>query len=88
MQKLVGDSLKRMEILGYMQRDFAEYTWCLRTLGRRLRCFNIYKMDKNFPIGEAQQVVLKEISGPVLLLGYYQHYHQLYVPSLHCHGRC
>ena len=88
MQKLVGDSLKRTEILGYMQHDFAEYTWCLSTLGRRLRCFNIYKMDKNISIEEAQRVVLKEISGPVLPLGYYQHYHQLNVPSLHCHGRC
>ena len=43
LRTLVGDNLKRTETLDYMQRDFLEYPWSLRTLDRRLRYFNIYK---------------------------------------------
>ena len=68
-----------------MQRDFLEYAWNLRTLGRRLRYFNIYKTDKNVLVEEVQQVVVEESSGPGRLLGYraihakIQQYHQLNV---------
>ena len=86
LRKLVGDNLKRTEILDYMQRDFPEYAWSLRTLDRRLRYFNIYKTDKNVSAEEIQRVVLEEISGPGRLLGYramhakIRQYHQLNVP--------
>ena len=86
LRKLVGDNLKRTEILDYMLRDFPEYAWSLRTLDRRLRYFDIYKMDKHVSVEEVQQMVLKEISGPGRLLGYramhskIRQYHQLNVP--------
>ena len=52
LRKLVGDNLKRTEILDYMQRDFPGYAWSLRTLDRRIRYFNIYKTDKNVSVEE------------------------------------
>ena len=60
--------------------------WSLRTLDRRLRYFNIYKRNKNVSKGEAQRVVLEEMSGPERLLGYralhaeIRQYHHLNVP--------
>ena len=70
MQTLLGDNLKRTEVLDYIHRGFPVYSWNLRTVDRRLRYFNIYKTDKNVPVKEVQQVVLEEISGPGRLLGY------------------
>ena len=72
--------------LDYMQRDFPEYTWSLRTLDRRLRYFNIYRTDKNVSVEVVQRIALEEISGPGCLLGYramhakIRQYHQLNVP--------
>ena len=86
LRKLVGDNLKRTEILDCMQRDFPEYAWNLRTLDRHLKYFNIYKTDKNISVEEVQRVALEEISGPGRLLGYramhakIQQYRQLNVP--------
>ena len=85
LRKLVGDNLKQTEILNYMERDFSEYAWSLRTSDRRLRYFNIYKTDKNVSIEEVQRVILEEISGPGRLLEYRaihaktRWYHQLNV---------
>ena len=45
LRKLERYNLKRTEILDYMQRDFPKHAWILRTLGRRLRYFNMYKTD-------------------------------------------
>ena len=50
LRKLIGDNLKRMDILDYMQRDLPEYVWSLRTTDRRFRYFNIYKTDKNVSV--------------------------------------
>ena len=92
LRKLVGDNLKRTEILDYMQRDFPEYAWSLRTLDRRLRYFNICKTDKNVSVEEVQQVVLEEISRPGRLLRYramhskIRQYHQLNVPRALVHA--
>ena len=50
LRKLIGDNLKRMDILDYMQGDLPEYVWSLRTPDRRFRYFNIYKTDKNVSV--------------------------------------
>ena len=86
LRKLAGDNLRLTEMSDYMQPDFPEYAWSLRTLDRRLRYSNIYKTGKNVTIEEVQRVVLNETSGPGHLLGYrpmhvkIRQYHQLNVP--------
>ena len=59
LRKLAGDNLKWTEILDYMERDFPDYAWSLRTLDGRLRYSNIYKTDKNISVEEVQWVVLE-----------------------------
>ena len=70
LRKLERYNLKRTEILDYMQRDFPKHAWILRTLGRRLRYFNMYKTDQNVSVEEVQRIILEEILGPWCLLGY------------------
>jgi hypothetical protein len=40
--KYVEERMQRTEILDFMQRDYPNYKWSLRSLDRRLR-FNKYK---------------------------------------------
>jgi len=68
--KYVRQLLQREEILSFVQRDFAQYAWSIRSLDRRLRYFDIFYSDKNVTVGEVRQAVAKEIDGPGKLLGY------------------
>ncbi len=68
--KLVDKSLKRTEILSFVERDFPLYSWSLRSLDRRLCHFNIYYQHRNVTVAEVQHAVGNELEGPGKLLGY------------------
>ncbi len=62
--------LQREEVLSFVQRDFPEYPWSLRTLDRRLRHFSIYRSDRNANLQDLRSAVESELNGPGKLLGY------------------
>lgn len=70
MEKYVRQGLTREEVLDFLESDFPEYTWSIRTLDRRLRYFDIYYNDKNIQLEEVKDAVEKELQGPGKLLGY------------------
>jgi len=43
----VRQNLPRKELLDFVKLEFAQYTWSLPTLDRRLRHFDIHHVDKN-----------------------------------------
>ena len=59
-----------MEVLDFLQRDFPQYPWSLRSLDRRLRHFEINYNDANVKVDEVVEAVQKELEGPGKLLGY------------------
>lgn len=70
LRKFVEEGMQRLEILDFMQRDYSNYRWSLRTLDRRLRHFNIKYIDERVCIDVAREAVRKELEGPGALLGY------------------
>ena len=42
MERYVRHGYKREEALDFLKRDFPMYPWSIRSLDRRLRCFEIY----------------------------------------------
>ena len=70
LSKYVADNLQRHEILDYMRRDFSEYAWSMRTLDRRMRHYNIFKVDKDVSVEDVKTAVKEEIDGACRLLGY------------------
>lgn len=68
--KYVEERMQRTEILDFMQRDYPNYKWSLRSLDRRLRYFDIKYIDANVCIDDAREAVRKELEGPGKLLGY------------------
>ena len=70
LEKYVRQGLKRDEILNFMERDFGEYAWSLRTLDRRMRHFDIRYTDTDVTVEEVTSAVRKELDGPGKLLGY------------------
>ena len=68
--KYVQQGLKRVEVLDFLQRDFPQYPWSLRSLDRRLRHFEINYNDANVKVDEVVEAVQKELEGPGKLLGY------------------
>ena len=70
LQKYVRQGLKRDEILNFMERDFGDYAWSLRTLDRRMRHFDIRYTNTDVTVEEVKSAVRKELDGPGKLLGY------------------
>ena len=70
LKKYVARGHQRNEILNYMMRDFAKYSWSIRTLDRRMRHFNIYYHDKNVSVNTLKEAVKDQLNGPGKLLGY------------------
>ena len=62
--------LERTEILSYMNRDFAQYAWSIRSLDRRINYFEIKRHERNITVDEVKNVVALECEGPGKLLGY------------------
>ena len=53
-----------------MERDFNQYAWSKRTLERRLRHFEISRVDWEVSVDRVKDAVRKELQGPGKLLGY------------------
>ena len=70
LNKYVRENLQRNEILDFMQRDYPNYPWSLRTLDRRLRHFEINYVNYNVTVDEVKKAVKEQLEGPGQLLGY------------------
>ena len=65
----VSQGLQRSEILSFLEQDFPEYTWSVRTLDRRMRHFNIYYTDRGVTVKQVVDAVKQELDGPGKDLG-------------------
>ena len=70
LNKYVCENMQRNEILDFVQRDYPQYRWSMRTLDRRLRNYRIRYIDHNVTIDEVRTAVREELDGPGHLLGY------------------
>ena len=70
LDKYVKQGLQRCEILDFVERDFSQYPWSIRTLDRRLRHFQIYYNDNTVEVEDVTAAVANELSGAGKLLGY------------------
>ena len=59
----VCQGLKRNKIIDFLNRDFPNYKWSIRTLDRRLRHFEIYNNNGETSIDAVREAVKKELSG-------------------------
>ena len=86
-KKYIKQGLQWREMLDFWKRDFAQYTWSLRTIDRCLCHFDIHYNDKNVLVEGVKVVVKKELDRPGKLLGYramhrkVQQVHDLNVPT-------
>ncbi len=64
LNKYTSQGLKRNELLNFMQRDYGQYSWSIRTLDRRLRHFDIFKSDYTVSVKLVKDSVEKELDGP------------------------
>ena len=62
--------LRRNEILSFMEREYGEYAWSIRTLSCRMCHFGISYIDTEVPLQDVQAAVKNELDGPGRLLGY------------------
>lgn len=69
-QQYVLQNLSRKELLDFVQRDYPQYTWSLRTLSRRMAHFNIKYIEYNVDLEAVETSVREETEGPGQLLGY------------------
>ena len=65
----VTQGLQRSEILSFLERDFPEYAWSIRSLDRRMRHFNIYHTDRQVTVEQVVDAVKQELDGPGKDLG-------------------
>ena len=52
LRKYVRENLRRQEILSFVERDYPQYKWSLRSLDRRLCHFGIQYIDRNVRPGQ------------------------------------
>jgi len=88
----ISQGLRRHEILDFLERDYRQYTWSLRSLDRRCKYFRIQRHDEAVTIDQLRSAVKNELDGPGKLLGYRamhakirQEYH-LHVPRHAVHN--
>ena len=65
----MSQGLQRSEIPSFLEQDFPEYTWSVRTLDRRMRHFNIYYTDHGMAVEQVVVAVKQELAGPGKHLG-------------------
>lgn len=70
LQNYIKIGLTRNEILDFIQRDFGQYAWSLRTLDRRLQHFEIRSNDYTVSVEQVRDAVRQELQGPGRLLDY------------------
>ena len=66
----IAQGLHRHEILDFLERDFSQYAWSLRTLDRRCGYFGIRRHDEAVTMDQLRTAVQNELDGPGKLLGY------------------
>ena len=71
MERYVRQGYKREEAIDFLKQDFPMYAWSIRSLDRRLRCFEIYYNNPEVSVEEVKDAVKKELEGPGKLLGYH-----------------
>ena len=69
-QQYVLQNLSRKELLDFVQRDYPQYAWSLRSLSRRMAHFNIKYTNYDTDLQAVGTAVREEIEGPGQLLGY------------------
>ena len=67
--ELVSKGLQRSEILSFLEWDFPECTWSVRTLDWRMRHFNIYYTDRRVTVEQVVDAMKQELAGPGKDLG-------------------
>ena len=67
--RYIGQGLTRHEILHFMQHDYCQHSWSIRTLDRRLGHFEIFSSDSTVSVKQVKKAVEKELKGPGKLLG-------------------
>ena len=75
--KYIRQGLQRKEILDFIQRDFSEYAWSLRTLDRRIKYFDIPKFDYGVTVDQVRRTFAEEVNDPGQLLGYRALHHKI-----------
>jgi hypothetical protein len=70
MENYVKQMLQWKEMLSFLERDYSQYSWSIRSLDCRLRYFEIYYRDENVSVEDVRAAVSKELEGPGKLLGY------------------
>eukprot|EP00794_Sanderia_malayensis_P000706 gene706-9204_t len=86
------ENFKRTEMLSFLEKDFPQYAWSLRSLDRRLGEFKINRVDKDVSVEQLRNAVQEELDGPGRLLGYramcnkIRQKHQLKVPRRYVHA--
>ena len=66
MERYVRQGYKREEALDFLKRDFPMYAWSIRSLDRRLRCFEIYYNNPEVSVEEVKDAVKNRRSWKVL----------------------
>ena len=61
LQNLVKQNLKRSEILNYVEKDFSQYNWSLRTLARRLQFFGISYSDPKIKVESVKKAIAYDL---------------------------
>ena len=69
-EKYVLQNLSRKELLDFVQWDYPQYAWSLRTLSRRMAHFDIKYIDYDTDLEAVETAVREETEGPGQLLGY------------------
>ena len=69
LQRYVNQMYKRREILNFVEKDFPQYTWSVRTLDRCLRYFEIYYSDKDVDLTGNFVMRTEDLSCALQILG-------------------
>ena len=70
LEQYISQGLRRHEILDFLERDYHQYTWSLRSFDRRYKYFRIQRHDEAVTIDQLRSAVKNELDGLGKLLGY------------------
>ena len=60
-ERLVGASWQKKEVLDEMERLYPQYAWSLRTLGLRMQHFGVKYIDNNVDLNDVRNAVEEEL---------------------------
>ena len=70
LEKYVKQSVKRVEIIEFVERDHSDCPWSIANIDRRLRHYSIGYIECNRPLENVYAAIQTELSGPGKLLWY------------------